>query len=80
MRDFQDEVLGYENNYKIMDNLIKLKLRPGIKNIRHNMFLYYRKLISINLIDKKEIQLLKAWFDDMKIINSNLNRVKHTEY
>jgi len=63
-----------------MDNLIKLKLRPGIKNIRHNMFLCYGKLISINLIDKKEIHLLKAWFDDMKIINSNLNRVKHTEY
>jgi hypothetical protein len=63
-----------------MDNLIKLKLRPGKKNIRHNMFLCYGKLISINLIDKKEIHLLKAWFDDMKIINSNLNRVKHTEY
>ena len=72
MRDFQDEISGYENNYKIMNNLMKLKLRTGIKNIKFNMLLCYKELVRIKLIDKKEIQLLKAWFDDMKIINNNL--------
>jgi hypothetical protein len=72
IRDFQDEVVGYENNHRIMSNLVKLKLKPGVKNIRHNMFLCYQELVKINLIDKKEIQLLKAWFDDLKIIDNNL--------
>ena len=72
MRDFQDELIGYENNLKIMNNLVKLKLKPGEKNIRYNMFLCYKELVNLNLIDKKEIQLLKAWFDDLRIIDNNL--------
>jgi len=66
MRDFQDEISGYENNYKIMNNLMKLKLRTGIKNIKYNMLLCYKELVRIKLIDKKEIRLLNAWFLDLK--------------
>ena len=66
MRDFQDEISGYENNYKIMNNLMKLKLRTGIKNIKYNMLLCYKELVRIKLIDKKEIKLLNAWFLDLK--------------
>ena len=49
-------------------NLINLKLKPGVKNIEHNMILCYKKLVQMNLIDKKEIKLLNAWFLDYKNI------------
>ena len=45
-----------------------LKLKPGVKNIEHNMILCYKKLVQMNLIDKKEIKLLNAWFLDYKNI------------
>jgi hypothetical protein len=50
----------------IMKNLMKLKLKPGVKNIKHNMILCYKELILMKLIDKKEIKLLNAWFLDLK--------------
>jgi hypothetical protein len=68
MNDFKDEISGYENNLSIMNNLIKLKLKPGIKNIKYNMVLCYKKLIKMNLIDKKELKLLNAWFLDLSEI------------
>ncbi len=37
-----------------MNNLMKLKLRIGIKNIKYNMLLCYRELVRIKLIDKKK--------------------------
>ena len=71
MRDFKDEVCGYENNFNIMNCLMKLNLKPGIKNIKHNMILCYKELIHINLINKKELKLLKAWFIDLKKVSKN---------
>ena len=71
MKDFEDEISGYKNNLKLMNNLIKLKLKPGIKNIKYNMISCYRELIRINLIDKKELKLLNAWFLDLKSIKKN---------
>ena len=70
MRDFAEEVPGYKNNYNIMNNLIKLKLKSGIKNIKYNMLLCYKKLVSMNLINKKELKLLNAWFKDLKNIET----------
>ena len=71
MRDFAKEVPGYKNNYSIMNNLIKLKLKSGIKNIKYNMLLCYKELVRMNLIDKKEIKLLNTWFLDLKNIKLN---------
>jgi hypothetical protein len=74
MHDFEDEISGYRNNYNIMKNLIKLKLKPGIKNIQYNMILCYKELVLMNLINKKEIRLLNAWFLDLKNIQMKLKK------
>ena len=71
MKDFKDEISGYENNFMIMKNLMKLKLKPGVKNIKHNMILCYKELIHMKLLDKKEMKLLNAWFLDLKQISKN---------
>jgi len=69
MKDFGDEISGYKNNYSLMKNLIRLKLKTGPKNIKQNMFLCYEKLIDMKIINKKEIKLLVAWFKDLENIN-----------
>ena len=69
MEDFGDEISGYKNNYSLMKNLIRLKLKTGPKNIKQNMFLCYEKLIDMKIINKKEIKLLVAWFKDLENIN-----------
>lgn len=71
MKDFIDEISGYENNFMIMKNLIKLKLKPGTKNIKNNMILCYKEFINMKLIDKKEMKLLNAWFLDLEQILKN---------
>ena len=71
MKDFKDEISGYENNFMIMKHLIKLKLKPGTKNIKNNMILCYKEFIRMKLIDKKEMKLLNAWFLDLEQILKN---------
>jgi hypothetical protein len=66
IRDFEEEVSGYTNNFEIMNKLIKLKLKTGTENIIYNMILCYKELIQMKLIDKKELVLLNAWFLDLK--------------
>ena len=68
IKDFEDEVSGYKNNFNIMNRLINLKLKPGTKNIKYNMTLCYKELIKMKIIDKKELKLLKYWFLDLKLV------------
>jgi hypothetical protein len=65
MKDFSDEIIGYENNNKIYESLRDLKLKDGIENISENMRLCYQKLIELSLVGKDEIQLLDAWLKDV---------------
>ena len=51
-----------------MNRFIKLKLKPGIKNIKYNMTLCYKELIKMQIINKKELKLLRCWFLDLKLV------------
>ena len=80
MRDFAEEVPGYKNNYSIMNNLIKLKLKSGIKNIKHNMILCYRELIRMNIIDKKEMKnIIVSFIKQVKDEIKQENKINHVE-
>lgn len=67
MDDFYDEIIGYKNNAQIYESLKELKLQDGIENIPANMQICYKKLINMNLVDKKELILLAAWLKDIKL-------------
>ncbi|RZL32757.1 MAG: DUF288 domain-containing protein [Pedobacter sp.] len=69
MADFEDEISGYKNNFQIVESLNQLNLKKGIENIPENMIVCYTKLIELGLVDNKEIILLKAWLQDIKIKN-----------
>jgi len=66
MRDFSDEISGYMNNFKIVETLEKLNLKKGNAYLGENLLACYEALISLSLIDKKEIPLVEAWLDDLK--------------
>lgn len=69
LKDFSDEMPGYLNNARICDVLEKLELKLGIANIPENMISCYRSLISLKLIDEKELPLLESWLNDMQFEN-----------
>jgi hypothetical protein len=70
IRDFEQEVPGYLKNNKIKQLLDNLQLKGGIDQIGDNMFRCYEELIKNNIItDRKELDLLSAWLDDIQSIN-----------
>ena len=54
---------------KLMAKILeKLPIKGGIKNLGHNLYLCYEKLVSMSLVDKAELSLLEAWLEDLKQI------------
>jgi hypothetical protein len=66
MRDFRDEVPGYLHNKSICEQLGKLSLRSGVENLGENLQACYEKLVSMELIDRKELELVSAWLADLE--------------
>lgn len=66
MRDFRDEVPGYLNNVSICEELEKLPLKSGLEHIGENLQVCYEKLISMELVDRKELELVNAWLSDLR--------------
>jgi hypothetical protein len=65
MRDFADEVPGYLNNRTIGERLTALKLAAGPENIAGNLIRCYEELVSLAVVDAKELPLVKAWVQDI---------------
>jgi hypothetical protein len=66
MRDFRDEVPGYLHNRSICEALDDLQLKPGVERTGENLRACYEKLVSMDLIDGRELQLVDAWLGDLK--------------
>jgi len=72
LKDFSDEVVGYLNNQKIMEALNALDLKDGPQNIADNLISCYSRLIDLGLIKAEELDLLKAWIDDVRLVAPGL--------
>jgi len=68
LRDFADEVPGYLNNAKIARALDALDLAPGVASLEANMTRCYQALIDLTVVDARELELLAAWFADLRKI------------
>ncbi len=66
LNDFKDEIPGYLHNNTIFHELQNLKLKKGINHIPDNLISCYQKLIDIGLIESEEMNLLKAWLEDIE--------------
>lgn len=65
MKDFEDEIPGYSNNFRICAELQKLELKSGKENIYDNLVRCYQKLIDLQVIGAEEMPLLNAWIQDI---------------
>lgn len=70
MRDFADEVVGYENNRAIGERLQGLDLAAGIDSIGTNMRVCYRALVEDGHVGEAELPLLDAWLSDLETVRA----------
>jgi hypothetical protein len=65
MRDFQDEIPGYEHNRRITNILDGLDLAPHEESVGNNLRTCYANLIKHGVFPEKEIILVDAWLKDL---------------
>jgi hypothetical protein len=68
MKDFEDEITGYVNNEQLVNELIALELKPGKEYICENLKTCYKKIVEKGYIDEKELVILEAWIQDIKLL------------
>lgn len=66
MRDFRDEVPGYLHNKEIGDALEKLEFKAGVGRLGENLLICYEQFVRMNLIDRRELELIAAWNKDFE--------------
>jgi hypothetical protein len=66
MRDFAEEVPGYQNNARIMSLLAALPLMPGSEHLQENLRSCYVLLIEAGVLDARELALVDAWLADLR--------------
>ena len=68
MRDFSDEVVGYEQNDRIAKILQSTSLETGEKAIEDNLFKCYESLVKEKIFPAEELVLLEGWLSALKQI------------
>lgn len=63
MRDFSDEVPGYEQNNRIAEILNDAELSSGQENVATNLRHCYQSLIQEGIFPAKEMLLVDAWLE-----------------
>jgi hypothetical protein len=61
MRDFRDEIPGYDKNREICEILAGLKLKKGDGAVSENLLSCYEALVQKEIFPFKELHLVKAW-------------------
>jgi hypothetical protein len=61
MRDFRDEISGYDKNREICEILNRIELQRGKCAVAENLLRCYEALVSKQIFPEKEIELVKAW-------------------
>jgi hypothetical protein len=69
MRDFNDEIVGYQNNAKIADALSALDLKAGADAMGDNLIACYEVLIGLGVVGFQERPLVEAWIEDVDRLN-----------
>jgi hypothetical protein len=71
MRDFMDELAGYERNEAFITSLMDLSLKPGSNCTCDNLLTCYQKLVEDGFFPQDELVLVRAWVKDVKILLSD---------
>lgn len=70
MRDFHDELPGYEGNAKIANVLNDTRLEDGEQAIYENLVRCYESLVAGGFFPADELSLVRAWIADCRQLTS----------
>ncbi|MEM9904899.1 MAG: STELLO glycosyltransferase family protein [Cyanobacteria bacterium P01_D01_bin.44] len=76
IKDFEDEIPGYLHNYEICEALESLCLRTGVDKLGENLRICYEKLVSLSLVDVRELELVETWLNDLQMLSHGVR--EHT--
>lgn len=65
MRDFNDEVPGYQQNRAIVDILRSLSLQAGESHVVDNLRICYQALVERRIFPEKELALVDLWIQGL---------------
>ncbi|MDB6057519.1 MAG: hypothetical protein JWO95_1363 [Verrucomicrobiales bacterium] len=68
MRNFEEEISGYLQNTQIAQWLDEVALKSGSEAIPENMLKCYELLIERGVFPAKELDLVRAWLEDVKVL------------
>lgn len=67
MRDFADEIPGYQRNRELVQVLADTALLPGVGAVNDNLQRCYEALVKHNFFSREELDLLAAWRDGIEV-------------
>jgi hypothetical protein len=65
MRDFRDEVPGYEKNEELVNQLEQFTLKPGPAEVGNNLLRCYEHLSARGFFPADELMLVRVWLRDL---------------
>jgi hypothetical protein len=68
MRDFADEIEGYQGYNKLIDLLESLVLEVGEASIFKNLRVVYKEMAKQDFVSADELPLLENWLSDLKTL------------
>mgnify|MGYP005859294165 CR=1 FL=1 len=68
MRDFRDEIVGYECNRRLCSLLERTALESGPGSTVANLRTCYQALVASDLVPAAELRLVDAWIDDLSLL------------
>lgn len=71
--DFEDEVAGYLHNRFLAERLGALKLKSGVENLGEDLLQCYEELVRVRAVGGEEMELVKAWVEDISFLANSRN-------
>jgi len=71
MKDFTDEIPGYQRNQELINLLTDLELDNNRTAVGSNMLRCYEKLVEEDFFTNNELSLVHNWLDDLEAIQSS---------
>ena len=65
LSDFDDEVVGYQQNNLMARVLESLQLKPGVEEVQTNILRCYEALVDTKIMRADELDLLETWLNDL---------------
>ena len=76
MRDFHDELPGYTLNSELAAALQSLDLEAGPEAVTRNLRRYYQRLVRLEFLPQRELDLVDAWIADLASPSNAMSRIK----